>query len=473
MKKKKKILLLSDDIRLPSGVGTVSSELVKGTVDRYDWVQIAGAVHHPEMGKRIDFSEEIRKATNIPHAYCVLYPVTGYGDPNILRQVVAQEKPDLIMHFTDPRFWGWLYDMENEIRQQIPLTFLTIWDDLPYPRWNENCYESCDMLMTINRQTYNIVKQVRQREPVKDWQLQYVPHGINEKIYRPVNVLDKKYNDAWSSLFGEDNFKKVQDGFLFFFNARNIQRKRTSDILAAFDALARKYEDAYFLLHCPKVDQAGTNLGALIEDLFPKEVQERIYFYERHDLSQQQLNIMYNMADATVLLSSAEGYGLSCAESLMAGTPVVVNCTGGLQDQIGLKKPSGEYLTVDDYNNETPTYSYFPDTPHGEWAFVTWPQPGLQGSPSTYAIYDSRASIPDMFRKMEEAYLDKENLPFRGYKGRQYLINDAGMNLQGMLDSFVDAMEGCFENFTPRQKVGIYQPQPRKFYKHTGAMKIV
>lgn len=471
MKRKKKILLLSDDIRLPSGVGTVSAELVKGTCDRYDWVQIAGAVSHPEMGKRIDFSEELRKTTHIPHASCALYPVTGYGDPNILRQVMAQERPDMIIHFTDPRFWGWLYDMEAEIRQHVPLGYLTIWDDLPYPRWNENCYESCDLLMAINRQTHNIIKQVRQRKPVKDWELKYVPHGINERIYRPINVLNDKYEGAWKSLFG-DEYKKVQDGFLVFYNARNIQRKRVSDIIVSFGALAKERPDAYLLLHCPRVDQAGTDLHAVIRDLLPKHVQDRIFFYEQHNLTQDHLNIMYNMADVTALLSSAEGFGLSCAESIMAGTPVVVNCTGGIQDQIGLKKSSGEYLTVEDYNNENPTYSYKPDTPHGEWAFVTWPTPGLQGTPPTPYIWDSRASLPDMYNKLKEAYEAKGTLPQRGYAGREYLIDHAGMSLKGMLDSFVDAVEGCFENWTPREKVGIYQPKPVIEYKHTGLMEI-
>ena len=66
------------------------------------------------------------------------------------------EKPDAILHFTDPRFWGWLYAMEHEIRQQIPILYYTIWDDLPFPHWNENAYESCDLLMAISKQTYNI-----------------------------------------------------------------------------------------------------------------------------------------------------------------------------------------------------------------------------------------------------------------------------------------------------------------------------
>ena len=54
---KKKILLLSDDLRMSSGVGTMSKEFVLGTVHHYDWVQIGGAIKHPENGKRVDMKD--------------------------------------------------------------------------------------------------------------------------------------------------------------------------------------------------------------------------------------------------------------------------------------------------------------------------------------------------------------------------------------------------------------------------------
>ena len=47
-----------------------------------------------------------------------------------------------IIHFTDPRFWGWLYAIERQIRSKIPLTYLNIWDDVPYPMYNKPYYES-------------------------------------------------------------------------------------------------------------------------------------------------------------------------------------------------------------------------------------------------------------------------------------------------------------------------------------------
>lgn len=92
--------------------------------------------------------------------YLRLYPVDGYGDEEILFQIMSLEKPDAIMHFTDPRFWGWLYNIEHQIRQKIPLTYLDIWDDLPYPMWNKPFYKCCDALFAISKQTDNINKWV-------------------------------------------------------------------------------------------------------------------------------------------------------------------------------------------------------------------------------------------------------------------------------------------------------------------------
>ena len=158
--KKKKILLLSDDFRMHSGVATMSRELVLGTIQHYDWVQSAGAIKHPEQGKIVDMKEACDKLTGRNDTYLKLYPVDGYGDEDILYQIMAIEKPDAIMHFTDPRFWGWLYNIEHQIRSKIPITYLTIWDALPYPMWNKPFYQSCDSLFSISKQTHNIIEQV-------------------------------------------------------------------------------------------------------------------------------------------------------------------------------------------------------------------------------------------------------------------------------------------------------------------------
>ena len=158
---KKKILLLSDDLRMNSGIATMSRELVLSTVHMYDWVQIAGAITHPEKGHLFDLSQSTNELKKIKDAYVKLYPTDGYGNEQMLFQIMAIEKPNAILHFTDPRFWGWLYALEKQIRGSgIPLCYLNIWDCPPYPMYNRAFYESCDALFSISKQTYNLNKWV-------------------------------------------------------------------------------------------------------------------------------------------------------------------------------------------------------------------------------------------------------------------------------------------------------------------------
>jgi len=162
---RKTILLLSDDLRLHSGIGTMSREIVMNTAHHFNWVQLGGAIKHPDKGKGFDISQDINKFVGIEDSSVLVIPWDGYGDEMIVRQLIKEHKPGAIMHFTDPRYWIWLYRLEREIRQHIPMLFYTIWDDLPYPFYNRPYYESDDMLLCISKQTHNLVKNVLRDKP--------------------------------------------------------------------------------------------------------------------------------------------------------------------------------------------------------------------------------------------------------------------------------------------------------------------
>ena len=168
---KKKILLLSDDLRMASGIANVSKQLVLGTVDKYDWVQLGAAIKHPEAGRVLDLNDSVREQTGVKDASVKIYPFDGYGNADVIRQLLMIEKPDAILHFTDPRYWAWLYQIENEIRQLIPITYLNIWDCPPPPMYNKPYYKSCDLLMNISKQTYGIVHKVLDGCNYEDWQI--------------------------------------------------------------------------------------------------------------------------------------------------------------------------------------------------------------------------------------------------------------------------------------------------------------
>jgi len=187
-----------------SGVACVTKDIVLGSIHHYDWAQIGGAINHPEAGKIVDMSEAVRNELKIPDAYLKIYPVSGYGNGDILNQVLEFEKPDAILHYTDPRFWIWFYQMEHEVRTKIPIFYNNIWDDLPDPMWNELYYRSCDLILAISKQTYGINK--RMLPDYKDWQIKYIPHGINPKRFFPIHKQNNKFRD-FEHKFKLDKYK--------------------------------------------------------------------------------------------------------------------------------------------------------------------------------------------------------------------------------------------------------------------------
>ena len=456
---KKKILLLSDDLRMSSGVGTMSREFVLGTLKDFDWVQIGGAIKHPEEGNVVDISESVQKDYNIPDAYLKIYPISGYGNDEVLRSIMGIEKPDAILHYTDPRFWQWLYSMEHEIRQNIPIFYYNIWDDLPYPRWNEPFYESCDLIMNISRQTVNIVDNVCQKKPRTDWDNTYVPHGINHKIFFPIDPLHK--DDDKLKKYKRHILGGKQYDFVVFWNNRNIRRKLPGDVVMAFktfcDMLPKEEsKKCALIMHTQPIDENGTDLPAVVAEMCP----DYDVIFSNEKLDNNQMCWMYNIADVTINIASNEGFGLGTCESLMCGTPIVVNVTGGLQDQCGFKKEDGSYLTVDDYTDEFQSNHRGRYKEHGDWAYPVFPSNlSLQGSPPTPYIFDDRPRYEDAADGIKHFYdMGEEKRKECGEKGVEFVqTEEIGMTAENMSKRFTKDMNTAFEKWTPRKRFTLFK----------------
>ena len=460
---KKKILLLSDDLRMHSGIATQSKEFVMGTLDKYDWVQLGGAVTHPDQGKVIDMSQAVKTEYGIDNAYLKLYPISGYGNSNILREILNAEKPDAILHFTDPRFWIWLYQMEHEIRQHIPIMYYNIWDDIPDPLYNTHFYRSSDMLMSISKQTYGINKRILSKYGYEDWQTQYVPHGITDKrIFKIEDKGDTKFKE-FEQRHGLDKYK-----FKILFLNRNIRRKSPGDVALAYkhmmDKLSpEKRKECCLVWHAAPSDDNGTDMRAVCKTLLPDY--PVIFTHDNCNgaFNDEEMNFVFNSSDVYINMASNEGFGLGSCEALHAGTPIIVNVTGGLQDQCGFKKDGvhgqdgkyieGDYLTAEDYvelqSNHRKTY-----TKHGEWVKPVFPSNiSCQGSPLTPYIFDDRCSFEDAGEALLEWYnVGAEERERCGELGRQFVNNDGRMTAKHLSESFIENIESTFKNWKPREQ---------------------
>jgi glycosyltransferase involved in cell wall biosynthesis len=459
MTKKKKILLLSDDLRMHSGIATVSREIILNTVKDFDWVQLGAALQHPDQGKVFDLSQDVAAQTGVADANVKLYANTGYGSPDILRELIQIEQPDAILHFTDPRFWGWLYSMEHELRQVIPLMYYTIWDDTPYPRYNKPYYESCDLLMCISKQTYNIVKQVLKDRNYEDWQITYVPHGINHTNFFPIDKDHAQYEEF---IKFKDSLIPKETKFVTFYNARNIRRKHTSDLILAYKTFCDKLskEDAakcLLLMHTDPIDENGTDLPAVINELCPMYP---ISFTNKRLLTVQELNYLYNLSDISANIASNEGFGLGTAESVMAGTPIVVNVTGGLQDQCGFKKSIKEYVMADDYNDDFQTNAEGKYHQHGEWAKPVFPAVRtLQGSVPTPYIFDDIVDYKECAEAIHYWWMMSDgDRAEAGQKGREHFMKpEIGLSAESMGNNFIKDINTLLANWKPRKRIELFK----------------
>lgn len=462
---RKTILFLCDDIRFTSGISTMAKEIVIGTAHRFNWVNLGAAIQHPDQGKRFDICQDTNQLAGIPDASVFIVPTTGYGSPELLRQVIEMEKPDAIMMFTDPRYWVWLFQMENEIRKKLPIVYLNIWDDLPAPLYNKPYYESCDALLAISKQTANINRLVL-GEKAKDKVIKYVPHGINEEVF---TIKDR--NDPEVTAMREQYFGDNQPEFVVLYNARNIRRKCTSDLILAYahfcDSIGKeKAKKCALLLHTQRMDENGTDLPTVVE-LFCDPEYQRVVFCENR-YTPYQMSTMYNCADVTALISSNEGWGLSLTEAMMCGKPIIATVTGGMQDQMRFANEKGEWLDFDENfcSNHFGTYKE-----HGEWAFPVYPSNmSIVGSIPTPYIFDDRADFRDIAKAIKEVYiLTPEERTARGVRAREWVTSDESMqSARIMSKNVIDGIEETFTRWKPRYKHELIkiEKQPRKKSAH-------
>jgi glycosyltransferase involved in cell wall biosynthesis len=465
---RKKILLLCDDIRFTSGIATMAREMVVGTAHHFNWVNIGGAINHPEKGQRLDLSADTNKNAGIEDASVMVYPTDGYGSIEFVRQLIDIEKPDAIMLFTDPRYWVWLFQHERELRQQMPIIYLNIWDDLPYPLYNKPYYESCDTLFAISKQTENINRVVL-GEQATDKLIKYVPHGINEKSFYPLDKSTDNFKAFKNQVFGDSEYD-----FVTFYNSRNLRRKSTSDLILSFkwflDKLPKEQADkCALILHTDAVDDNGTDLPKVIEMLMGNK--QKNIFISNQKINTEQLNKYYNLVDLTALISSNEGWGLALTESMMAGTPILANVTGGMQDQMRFEDENGKWIEFTEAFGSNHLGKY---KKHGKFAFPVFPRNiSLIGSPPTPYIFDDRCDFRDVADQLLAAYTlkmeDSNEYNKLGELAREWVTSDeAMMTAANMCINVIDGIDETFEKWTPRSifdliKIEDYKPNYLKY----------
>jgi len=309
------------------------------------------------------------------------------------------------------------------------------------------------MLMSISKQTYGINKRILSKYGYEDWQLKYVPHGITPKRFFKVSKDNENFRQ-FETQFGLDKYK-----FKILYLNRNIRRKSPGDVAMAYKHMMDKLtpeqrKECCFVFHAAPSDDNGTDMRAVCKTLLPDYPVIFTYDKVNGGFNDEQMNYLYNSCDVYINMASNEGFGLGSLEALTVGTPIIVNVTGGMQDQCGFKNEKGEYLTAEDYvelqSNHRGTY-----TDHGEWVKPIFPNNiSLCGSPMTPYIFDDRCSYEDAGEALLEWYkVGPEERERCGEVGRQWVLSDdAKMTSKHLSDSFVKNINTTFEKWKPREK---------------------
>jgi len=321
--KKTKVLVLSDHPLSPSGVGTQTKYFIETLLNtgRYSFLCLGAAMkHHDYRQQKVSPWEEDWR----------IFPIDGYGNHEIMRSILQKERPDVVWFMTDPRFFGWLWEIENEVRANVPMVYYHVWDNFPAPSYNSPFYESTDEVVCISKVTHKIVQEVAPGVSSR-----YLPHAVNDKVFYPYTTSQQLSEVATmrNQLHAASaNFPNPNKKF-FFWNNRNARRKQSGTLIWWFKEFLDKvgHDKATLLMHTDARDPHGQDLPHIIEHLGVSNGQVLL---STNKIDSEQLAAMYNAVDFTLNISDAEGFGLATLESLSCGTPIIVNMTGGLQEQV-------------------------------------------------------------------------------------------------------------------------------------------
>ena len=220
---KKKIIALSDHALSTSGVGTQSRHLFNGLIEKGDWTirQFGAALKHGDY------------RTVVVNDDFIIKPIDGFGDRDMLRIALATERPDMLFIFTDPRFFIWLFEMEDEIHQICPISWWHVWDNLPYPDFNSTLYDSTDL---INCHSYLTYEMIKTHFPQKT---NFIPHSVPDNLFHEISNDEKlKYK---KTVLGEERLEH----FVGIWVNRNAKRKRSNDVLWSWKIFLDNLEEKH------------------------------------------------------------------------------------------------------------------------------------------------------------------------------------------------------------------------------------
>lgn len=422
MNRKYKILWFSDHALSSSGVGIQSRLLTSGLLrtGKYKFQQLGAAIKHSNYDIKRVGCDDGSNAWN-PDDW-IIKPIDGFGNKELVRYLLATERPDAIFLFTDPRFFNHIFEIEDEIHQICPIVWWHVWDNYPYPDYNNYIYEATDKLNCHSYMTYEMY-----RDNLPHDKIGYIPHAVPDDLYFPLS--EEQIKQSRLALLGEHR----KDHFIGLWVGRNAKRKRPSDLLESWklflDNLESKHghRKATLLMHTSPVDPhaGGTNLIKVVEHF---KITDNVVF-SKDRIEFGQMNTLYNMADFYTSISYHEGFGVPLNEAMRTATPLIAVKTGGQTRQVVDHRDGSHNGIALDVENRTLV--------------------GSEIVPYIYEDYVSSKTVSEAFMKMyemgdaERKRLGRKALDYANYEFR----------LEDVVDRWDKSLEEVILNFKNKKSI--------------------
>lgn len=424
MSERKTILWLSDHPLVPSGVGIQAKYVIESLLRTggYRFVCLGGAIKHP------DYSPQMVAPDVFGEGNWVIHPVDGHGNKDQLRRFLAELRPDALVLFTDPRFFYWVWEMEDEIRAVCPIVYWHVWDNDPVPEYNLPIYEATDYIMSLSLKTHGMLQGIGYPAD----RFSYVPHAEPADLFKPLS--DEEVREARLKHYGPYADRE----FILMWNNRNARRKMTGDVLESFSIFADRVgrKRVALLMHTAANDPEGQDINAVSRRLGLDDV----LLLSEGRVPAEQLNLMYNCSDCVINISSNEGFGLGTLEAIYAGVPIIVNMTGGLQFQIG-----DWWCDQTDFSDQErlTRLARSRKNSHRWWGVPVYPAArNLVGSQQVPYIYDDRVNNGHVADAIERVFKMGRGARRRlGLQAREWALEKFGMD--GLRDGWIRAIDAA------------------------------
>ena len=154
-----------------------------------------------------------------------------------------------------------------------------------------------------------------------------VYHGIDTKTFHPIDKKQAKRTLGFDP-----------ERFLVLRVDKNSIRKNYADSWRALRPLLRKYSDIDVHFHClPNEPRDGINIRAFISG--DEDIRDRVSFSSGlggfTGWGDDHMVNLYSAADLFISTSMGEGFGLTIAEALACGTPVVAQNCSSITEVVG------------------------------------------------------------------------------------------------------------------------------------------